>query len=752
MDDLKNAEAALLAISPDIPRNEWMRVGMAAQAAGISFAVFDQWSAGGCTYKKSSTRDLWKSYRADKGIGAGTLFHIAKEHGYTAGTTKSMHQAYDEDPPFVAKYLAKQKANTSNDAQAVWDRSTPATLDHPYILRKNGSPEGLRVIPIGDPLHIMGQSMAGALAVPVWRQDGSISSLQLIASGELEARLKAAGKPTKLNLPGCSMEGWFMVGGPHATGGRIFICEGVGQAWACWQAAGQAAVVAFGWGRVATVAKQIQALHPDARIILVPDKGKELDAAKIAKEVGCHFVSMPADWPDNSDVNDLAARDGADALEVLLDQAKAPQDTVQSTHPLAQYIDFDCQPRAPKWVIPGFIGHGVVIIAGAHGVGKTTALLPLSMVAAGLHAADDPLAPKHWRHVIYIVEDIEQAQRILAGMVGHSNLQLNPEVVRERLHLVEASRMAPIEVAAVGATYKQRFTRVVDDVEILPLVVMDTKAAVLAMENENDNAQGSAAMAALKQGFEGLPTWIIGHVAKQDLGRADAATVTLRGGSSFEADANQVLYLVKEKDDTRYLVRGKTRFEAKWADLTIDTHSAQTEAKDEFGTVEQVVMRWGIPRPTEIPRHLQLAQAQEDAREAQRDAVLGQIVYLVDQAHQAGIPLNREGVKSKIKRNRNGINAALEQLISEGWLFEVDIPSEIRTNPNRRFFLVAFNADERKAFLEDGVVPDDKLVIPPSWRKLEAAEVQQAAKKIKPRKAARQSNVETVRIESSVSP
>lgn len=444
MDDLKNAEAALFAISPDIPYDEWMRVGMAAQAAGISFEVFDQWSAGGRTYKKSSTRDLWKSYCADKGIGAGTLFHIAKGHGYTAGTTKSTHLAYDEDPPFVTKHMAKLQANSSHNAQAVWERSTPATLDHPYILRKNGSPEGLRVIPMGDPLRIMGQSMTGALAVPVWRQDGSLSSLQVIASGELEARLKAAGKPTKLNLPGCSMEGWFMVG-RHTNGGRIFICEGLGQAWACWQAAGQAAIVAFGWGRVGNVAKQIQALHPDARIILVPDKGKELDATKIAKEIGCHSVSMPTDWPDNSDVNDLAAQDGPDALETLLDQAQAPQDTVQSTHPLAQYIDFDCQPRAPKWVIPGFIGHGVVIIAGAHGVGKTTALLPLSMVAAGLHAADDPLAPKHWRHVIYIVEDIEQAQRILAGMVNYSRLQLNPEIVRDRLHLVEASRMSPIE-------------------------------------------------------------------------------------------------------------------------------------------------------------------------------------------------------------------------------------------------------------------------------------------------------------------
>ena len=377
MDDLKNAEAALYTISPDVPYDDWMKAGMAAQAAGISFDTFDRWSSGGHAYNKATTRSHWKSYRSDKGITAATLFHIAKQHGYKASGIKPVVSSYEKDPPFVVKHMAKLKVNASNDAQAIWDRSIPATQDHPYILRKNGNHEGLRVIPTGDPLRIMDESMAGALAVPVCREDGTISSMQLIASGELEARLKTADKPTKLNLPGCSMDGWFMVGG-HTTGGRIFVCEGIGQAWACWQTTGQAAVVAFGWGRVTTVAKQIQALHPEARLILVPDKGKELDAEKIAKELCCHFVSMPADLPNNSDVNDLASKDGADALEALLDQAAAPQQAVKSTHPLAQYIDFDCQPRAPKWVIPGFIGHGVVIIAGAHGVGKTTALLPLS--------------------------------------------------------------------------------------------------------------------------------------------------------------------------------------------------------------------------------------------------------------------------------------------------------------------------------------------------------------------------------------
>jgi len=71
--------------------------------------------------------------------------------------------------------------------------------------------------------------------------------------------------------------------------------------------------------------------------------------------------------------------------------------------------------KAPRWVIPGFIAHGVTVIAGAPGVGKTTAILPLAMTAAGLHG-DEALMPNQWRHVVYVTEDIEQVLRILAGI------------------------------------------------------------------------------------------------------------------------------------------------------------------------------------------------------------------------------------------------------------------------------------------------------------------------------------------------
>jgi RecA-family ATPase len=268
---------------------------------------------------------------------------------------------------------------------------------------------------------------------------------------------------------------------------------------------------------------------------------------------------------------------------------------------------------APRFVIPGFIGHGLVIVAGTHGVGKTTALLPLAMVAAGLHRHGDPLAPKHWRHVVYIVEDAEQALRIVAGIVKFGGLGLDVGTVRERLHIVEARRLVPSYVAEVATAYREQFARMVEGVEVPPLVVMDTKSAVLEMEEENSNSEASAIVALLKQSFESLPVWMVGHVAKAS--RGEVAGLSLRGGSAFEADANQVLYLVKE-GDARFLVRGKTRFEALWPELQIESKTAATMARDEYGDPQSVVLRWGIASPPAQSRK----EAQEQAHEAARKA------------------------------------------------------------------------------------------------------------------------------------
>jgi hypothetical protein len=63
---------------------------------------------------------------------------------------------------------------------------------------------------------------------------------------------------------------------------------------------------------------------PSARLVLVPDAGKEQDAAKIAADVGAAIAAMPDGEANNFDANDLAQRDGGDVLALLLESATEP--------------------------------------------------------------------------------------------------------------------------------------------------------------------------------------------------------------------------------------------------------------------------------------------------------------------------------------------------------------------------------------------------------------------------------------------
>jgi phage/plasmid primase-like uncharacterized protein len=146
-------------------------------------------------------------------------------------------------------------------ASELYKRFEAATERHGYVQSKQAAGvdlSSLRVVPASDRLTIAGQSMAGFLAVPAYAPGGEIQSLQFIPPD--------GGK--KLNLPGASMSGSFFTVGWMVPGCRVNICEGIGQAWACWQATGAAAVVCFGAGNMGKVAKLLRERDPSARLVI----------------------------------------------------------------------------------------------------------------------------------------------------------------------------------------------------------------------------------------------------------------------------------------------------------------------------------------------------------------------------------------------------------------------------------------------------------------------------------------------------
>lgn len=322
LNDIDRAIDALHAIPPDIERESWVRAGMAAQAAGLDFEAFNDWSAGAGNYSETAARETWRSFKPGKGVGAGTLYRMAAEHGWRMNGDKPQ----SKPKPLARPIEAPAKPRAGMGAADIWERCEAATNGHPYIAKKQAagvSLDNLRVVPAGDSLTIQGERMAGALVVPVLQPNGTVSSLQFIAPPETAARLKAKGKPDKLNLPGHAVQGWFTVG-ELVPGGVVYILEGIGQAWACWQATGDAAVVSFGAGNMGKVAKALRERDPSARLVLVPDVGKEKQAAEIAAAVSGKVAAMPEGWEQNSDVNDLAQREGMDVLAMLLENATEP--------------------------------------------------------------------------------------------------------------------------------------------------------------------------------------------------------------------------------------------------------------------------------------------------------------------------------------------------------------------------------------------------------------------------------------------
>ena len=402
------------------------------------------------------------------------------------------------------------------------------------------------------------------------------------------------------------------------------------------------------------------------------------------------------------------------AVAALLDDDRAGAGPDAKPHPFTSYLPFDGVAQPPSWVIPGFISTGVTVISGARGIGKTSAVLPLSLAVAGLHGAD-ALMPRHWRHVIYISEDVEQVKNILAAMVADRSQSIDLADVQERFHLVQALRLDPAYVATVGVTYREHFTRRVNGVALPPLVIIDTKSAALSQENENDNSEAGAMMDALKRGFDDLPVWVVAHLSNANLNNTNVDQLSSRGASAVESDAKQTLFLVKS-GESRQLLQGKKRFEPKWQALNISSQVVTLQGQDEFGEPETFSVRWCILQPAtpnqDTAAHKKAKQAQDEA-----NAVNIEVVDAVSQAWTAGNPLNRAGVKAKLSRKTSTVVKAIDGLLADRWLHEIDVPIARRIVASKKQFLIALTAAEHAALIHDGVLPIATWELPPSWAK-----------------------------------
>jgi len=513
-DNLERARDALQFIPPDLPRAEWVAVGMAANAAGLTFDDFNAWSASASNYTEAAARDAWRSFKPGKGIGAGTLFKVAADHGHSReGAANAAHQARPAKGA-GRPVERRQSKRPGMSAAEVWARCNPASAAHGYIAAKQGNADGLRVVPDGDPLTVMGLSMAGALVVPVVPlAGGAPTSLQFIGTPEQAATWKADNKPSKLCLPGASMAGAFIVG-DMVAGGTVFVVEGIGQAWACWKATGCAAVVCFGCGNVRRVAAELRQRDASARLVVVADAGMEADALTIARKVAARVVTMPDGWPKNSDVNDLAQRDGFDVLEVLLSEPSAPPQRFQ----LLSSADLRALPPLAWWIRGVMPAKGIAAIYGPSASGKSFLALDMAAVgAAGGVWFGYRVKP---RPVVYCALEGEAGFRLRVAAWEQTNGRTLPDALRlvlQPFKLTEPQDVADMAAAVLGAGAGA-------------VTILDTLNRAAPEADENTSADMGRILEAAKQLqrlTDGLVV-VVHHTGKD-------ATKGLRGHSSLFA-------------------------------------------------------------------------------------------------------------------------------------------------------------------------------------------------------------------------
>jgi KaiC/GvpD/RAD55 family RecA-like ATPase len=246
-------------------------------------------------------------------------------------------------------------------------------------------------------------------------------------------------------------------------------------------------------------------------------------------------------------------------------------------------VDFDVNTLEPiEFLVDGFLAHSFSVIAGQPGVGKTTAMLAVALVAAGFQIGSSPLKCEARRKVIYVSEDTAQIRRSLYAYAAHFGL--DPQELKHWFILIESKRS---DVAQILELAHNVIRHTVNGER--PWVVIDTANATLDIENENDNSEVGAYMAALKQTiYVQLATSIaiITHTNKH-LSREDDSAMA-RGASAFTGDSTLTATLFQDETKNRYMKLVKTRYEPLIREVRFDTHIYTKAVVNRHGNMQDL--------------------------------------------------------------------------------------------------------------------------------------------------------------------
>jgi len=239
--------------------------------------------------------------------------------------------------------IERDRSVAASTVETIWRDGAQASPDHPYLKRKGVQPHGARVT--GD----------GRLMVPLFSEDGELSSLQYISEDG-----------GKLYHTGGQTGGRFWIIGTLDHPGVLYIAEGFATAATIHETTGRPCVVAYSASNLIPVTGSLVEMHPGQKIVIVADHDKsgvgQRHAEQACAKYGVTYIMPPLE----GDANDYAQ--AGHNLALLLNP---PQESW-----LIPADDY-CQKPAPiKWLIKGWLqSDALIMIHGPSGGGKTFVVL-----------------------------------------------------------------------------------------------------------------------------------------------------------------------------------------------------------------------------------------------------------------------------------------------------------------------------------------------------------------------------------------
>ena len=282
-------------------------------------------------------------------------------------------------------------------------------------------------------------------------------------------------------------------------------------------------------------------------------------------------------------------------VAITLDQ-QAPQGWPERTLSIGQI-------KPIRYMVKGFWAHSFMVLAGQPGIGKTTAVISLCMVMAGLQAKDCELTATKKRKTIIVTEDSDQVERTLTGYSRHYGI--NAQALSDWFVIIDAKRSNVKDLLMLAHNV---INHTIDNVR--PLLVLDTANATMDIDNENDNSEVGAYIAALKQTIYiqlDTPVCIITHTNKT-ISKSDS-DATARGASAFTGDATLTGVLFEDETKTRYMRLVKTRYQPNFREIKFNSDVFADTVLDEDNEIQEQMVLLVVPAMS----------SEEDRRQAAND-------------------------------------------------------------------------------------------------------------------------------------